>query len=193
MAGSYGCNELALLPKSPLLITESENEFESLRSALVQEIEPRRIVEHIYGADIADIIWESRRLRRCKAAMINIVYQGSLRDLLHDVSKLDRQEAGALAEDWFTDKKAKKQVKEILSQFQLDESAIEAEEIKRLAPELEMLDRMLTMLEGRRHRAIRGIAEYRESFAKKVRESSDRIIEGNPVVRLENPNGQKSA
>ena len=125
--------------------------------------------------------------------MINIVYQRSLRDLLYDVSKLDHQEARALAEDWFTDKKAKKQVKEILSQFQLDESAIEAEAIKSLAPELEMLDRMLTMLEGRRYRAIRGIAEYRESFAKKVRESSDRIIEGNPVVRLEKPNGQKSA
>jgi hypothetical protein len=41
MTGSSASNELALFPKSPLLITESEDEFESLRSALVHDIKPR--------------------------------------------------------------------------------------------------------------------------------------------------------
>ncbi|MFL6827524.1 MAG: hypothetical protein ACJ8E2_13785, partial [Bradyrhizobium sp.] len=50
--------------------------------------------------------------------------------------------------------------------------------------ELEVLDRNLMTLEVRRNRALRGIAEYRVSFAKRVREGSDRIIEAEPLLRL---------
>ena len=87
----------------------------------------------------------------------------------------------------------KKEVAEILRRFHLDESAIEAQAIRSLASELEILDKRLMSLEARRNRAIRNIAEYRESFARKVREGSGRIIEGDSVIRLENPSGQKSA
>ena len=93
----------------------------------------------------------------------------------------------------FTDKKAKKEVAEILRRFHLDESAIEAQAIRSLASEFEILDKRLMSLESRRNRAIRSIAEYRESFARKVREGSGRIIEGDSVIRFENPSGQKSA
>ena len=64
MTGSTGSNELALLPKTPLLMSESEDEFEALRSDLVEEIKPRGIIEHMCVADIAEIVWESRRLHR---------------------------------------------------------------------------------------------------------------------------------
>jgi hypothetical protein len=50
---------------------------------------------------------------------------------------------------------------EILRRFQSDETAIEAEAIKSMMPELEVLDRVLMTLEARRNRAVRGIAEYR--------------------------------
>ena len=73
---------------------------------------------------------------------------------------------------------------EILGRFHLDETAIEAEAIKSLAPELEVLDRMLLTLEVRRNRALRGVAEYRESFAKRVREKSNEIIEAESFHRL---------
>src|SRR5262245_65646163 len=38
-------NELALLPKLPLLITESTDEFDALRDAFEREIKPRGIIE----------------------------------------------------------------------------------------------------------------------------------------------------
>ena len=41
-------NELALLPKLPLLITESADEFDALREAFEQEIKPRGIIEQMY-------------------------------------------------------------------------------------------------------------------------------------------------
>ena len=193
MTGSTG-SKLALLPKTPLLMSESKDEFEALRSDLVEEIKPRGIIEHMCVADIAEIVWESRRLHRCKAVMINMNYSAALKSLLHGVlDAADYHEAGVLAQTWFTDKKAKNEVAEILRRFHLDESAIEAQAIRSLASELGILDKRLMSLEARRNRAIRNIAEYRESFARKVREGSGRIIEGDSVIRLENSSGQKSA
>ena len=196
MTGSTGSNKLALLPNTPLLISESEDEFEALRSNLIEEINPRGIIEHMCVADIAEIVWESRRLHRCKAVMINMHYSAALKSLLRNVlvgDVVDYDHAEVLAQTWFTDKKAKKEVAEILRRFHLDEFAIEAQAIKSVASELEILDKRLMSLETRRNRAIRNIAEYRESFARKVRESSGRIIEADSVVRLENLSGQKSA
>jgi hypothetical protein len=98
-----------------------------------------------------------------------------------------RNEAKDLAYAWFTDKEAKKQVLEILSGFDLDESAIEAEAIRRSSSDLELLDRMLTSLESRRNKALGCVAEYRASLGQghQLRESADRIIDGKGVLRLE--------
>ena len=96
-----------------------------------------------------------------------------------------RDEAQDLAYAWFTDQEAKKQVSEILSRFDLDESAIEAEAIRRSSSDLEVLDRMLTSLESRRNKALGCVAEYRASLGQQLRESADRIIDGKGVLRLE--------
>jgi hypothetical protein len=59
------------LPDMPLLITESRNEFDEIGDALSREIKPSGIIEEMYTADVAYLLWEIRRLRRCKAAIIN--------------------------------------------------------------------------------------------------------------------------
>src|SRR5258705_9861007 len=139
-------------------MSESEDEFEALRSELVEEIKPRGIIEHMCVADIDEIVWESRRLHRCKAVMINMSYSAALKSLLRGgLSAVDYDKAGLLAQNWFTDKNAKKEVAEILRRFHLDESAIEAQAIRNLAPELEIIDKRLMSLEARRNRAIRNI------------------------------------
>src|SRR5262249_43923388 len=147
-------NELALLPKSPLLITESADEFDALRDAFEREIKPRGIIERMYVHDICSIVWEILRLRRCKVVIINAAFSRALEDLLvqlREPGQTDfgmRDKARERAHAWFTDKVAKKQVLEILGRFNLDESAIEAEAIRRSSSHLELLDRMLTSLES---------------------------------------------
>src|SRR5215472_9587985 len=125
-------NELTLLPKLPLLITESADDFDALRDAFEQEIKPRGIIEHMYVHDICAIVWEILRLRRCKVVITNSAFRSALEHLLVQLLRQPGQyyvedEAKALAHAWFTDQEAKKQVLEILSRFNLDESAIEAE------------------------------------------------------------------
>ena len=192
-------NELALLPKSPLLITESADEFDALRDAFEQEIEPRGIIEQMYVHDICSLVWEILRLRRCKVVIINSAFRSALEHLLTQLLKEPGQydhdvedEAQALAHAWFTDQEAKKQVSEILSEFKLDESAIEAEAIRRSSSDLELLDRMLTSLESRRNKALGCIAEYRASLAHQLRESAGRIIDGKDVLQLEHPSNKRS-
>jgi hypothetical protein len=190
---------LALLPKLPLLITESADEFDALRDAFEQEIKPRGIIEQMYVHDICAIVWEILRLRRCKVIIINSAFRSALQNLLKQLSRLPGQyeyqvegEAEALAHSWFTDQEAKKQVSEILSRFDLDESAIEAEAIRRSSSDLELLDRMLTSLESRRDKALGCVAQYRASLAHQLRENSDRIIDGKGVLRLEDAASERS-
>ena len=185
-------NELTLLPKLPLLITEAADEFDALRDAFEQEIKPRGIIGHMYVHDISSIVWEILRLRRCKVVIINSAFRSALQDLLKQVLRQPGQwehhvegEAQTLARSWFTDQEAKKQVSEMLSRFDLDESAIEAEAIRRSSSDLELLDRMLTSLESRRNKALGCVAEYRASLAQQLRDSADRIIDAKGVLRLE--------
>jgi hypothetical protein len=192
-------NELTLLPKSPLLITESADEFDALRDAFEREIKPHGIIEHMYVHDISSIVWEILRLRRCKAVIINSAFRSALENLLPQLLRQPgqveydvRDEAKGLAHAWFTDKEAKKEVSEILGQFELDESAIEAEAIRRSSSDLELLDRMLTSLESRRDKALCCVAEYRVSLAHQLRESADRVINGKGVLRLEDATSKRS-
>ena len=180
---------LALIWKPALLLTESAEEFDNLHAMLVQEIDPHGIIERMHVDETAKIVWEMLRIHRCKAAMINTAFRAALQNLLVQLwnepgEPTPYEDSQDLALAWFTDPKAKEEVAEILGRFHLDETAIEAEAIKSLAAELEVLDRMLMTLEVRRNRAIRGVAEYRETFAKRVKEGSDRIIEAETFLRL---------
>ena len=192
-------NELALLPKLPLLITESADEFGALCDAFEREIKPRGIIEQMYVHDICSIVWEILRLRRCKVVIINSAFRSALEHVLTQLLKEPGQydhevkdKAQVLAQSWFTDQEAKKQVSEILSRFDLDESAIEAEAIRRSSSDLELLDRMLASLETRRNKALGCVAEYRASLAHQLRESADRIIDGKDVLQLEHPSDKRS-
>jgi hypothetical protein len=194
-----GTTELTLLPKSPLLITESADEFDALRDAFEQEIKPHGIIEQMYVHDISSIVWEILRLRRCKTVIINSGFRSALQDLLKQLLREPGQyeyevkdEAEALAQVWFTDQEAKKRVSELLSRVELDESAIEAEAIRRSSSDLELLDRMLTSLESRRNKALGCVVEYRASLGHQLRESADRIIDGKGVLRLEDAASTRS-
>jgi hypothetical protein len=153
----------------------------------------------MYLHDICAIVWEILRLRRCKVVIINSALRSALQSLLKQLLRQPGQyehdvdyKAQTLAQSWFTDQEAKKQVSETLSRFDLDESAIEAEAIRRSSSELELLDRMLTSLESRRNKALGCVAEYRASLAHQLRENSDRIIDGKGVLRLEDAVNERS-
>ena len=198
MSQTSAARALELISKSALTITESADDYDSLAKSFERAINPRGFIEQIYVADISAIVWESLRLRRIKVAIINAAFRAALKNLLVQFWKnpdemAPYQESEVLAFEWFTDPNAKQQVAEILNRFHLDETAIEAEAIRSVAADLELLDRMLMSLEVRRNRALRSIDDYRASFAGKVQEVSDRIINAEPVLRIRQSAGKASA
>ena len=47
----------ALIPTSPLLLTEFKDEFDLIRDNLNDQIKPRGIIEQIY---VEDLVWETQ-------------------------------------------------------------------------------------------------------------------------------------
>jgi hypothetical protein len=72
------------IPLVPLLITESDEEFHRIRQALYEETKPVGIIEEMYVEEIAEIIWQILRLKRCKAGETRWVrhYRGSHQRLI---------------------------------------------------------------------------------------------------------------
>jgi hypothetical protein len=81
-----------------------------------------------------------------------------------------------LARDWFSDPNVKKQIADLLREFDLDESAIEAEAIRQSADDLERIDRLMASAEARRDKSLVCVAQYRGDFGALLRDSSNRLI-----------------
>jgi hypothetical protein len=172
----------------PLLITESKDQYEEIHGGFVREIAPSGIVERQYVDDICYLSWDIR-LRRCKAALINLSFRKALEKILNELMRhlssdldFDRLEANTLAYDWFHSQDERRKVLKLLDQFHLDETAIEAEAIRNCAPDLALLEKLLASLESRRNRTLRNIAEYRADLGLKLRAASDCIIEGEVLL-----------
>jgi hypothetical protein len=78
-----------LRSKPPLLLTESQSEFDDLAASFRNEILPRGTIEQIYFDDIIESVWEILRLRRCKTAIVNIAFKQAVRALLNTQLEYD--------------------------------------------------------------------------------------------------------
>src|SRR6478752_2640077 len=95
MTRSSDSIELTLFSKPQLLITESAEDFAALNAALMEEIKPRGIIERLYVADVANIVWEILRLRRCKVAIVNTAFKHAVSHTVYhlaDEPKMDTPE-----------------------------------------------------------------------------------------------------
>ena len=179
-----------------LTITESSDELVSLCKQVDDEIKPTGFIERMYVEDVIALTWDILRLRRCKTAIINGAFLAALQGILEqllcrqdydpdsDFIYVHSRAAEDLARGWFENKKAKRKVATLLRNFGLDEGAIEAEAFRSRAEDLERFDRMLALAEVRRDKALRSIADYRQSLAEQIKQCTDQILENDEVPRL---------
>ena len=176
-----------------MLLTESKDEFDLLRDTLNEEVKPRGIIEQMYVEDIAYLVWEILRLRRSKAAIINLAFRDALTEVVAQLLrkpgeyKHHLKESEELAREWFSDPNVRKQIAELLREFDLDETALEAEAFRKSADDLEGIDRLMASTEARRDKALVCIAQYRGDFGALLRERSDRFVDGK-ILKLEHGN-----
>jgi hypothetical protein len=168
-----------------LLAMDSPEEFASMQAALIDEIMPDGPIERMYVENAAETIWELKNLRRIKALTVRIASRAGLENLLkqtirdqHFMLKIENEEkAEQLALDYFKCKVKKKEVLELLAEFELDARAIDAEAFRLRLPDLDTLNKMLITSEKRLNKMFRLIAEYRKDLAKLLRRRADRILD----------------
>jgi hypothetical protein len=177
---------------TPVLITESVDEFVALRTALYDEIKPNGAIEQGFVEDLAAVMWEIMRLLRIKAEILNGAFCKAMIKILEQVWSEDFEDYPErdraiedLAWQWLgNDSDTKAKVSELLGQHQLDETAIEAEAFRMRAEDLEKLDYMLSRAELRREKLLIGIAAYRDTLGKRLRQVSDQMLEQESVPQL---------
>jgi hypothetical protein len=192
MASSSDCSELTLFATPQLLFGESSEQFGALSAALVEEIKPSGIVERIFVSDIASLTWEIMRFRRCAVALVDITIKNALSKTVYHLE--GDPEPGTPEADYVDVVKfglskpdGGKEVLKLLAKSGVDLVAVEAKAVRANLAELNAIDRMLRLLESRRNRAFRSIADYKNGlFAKSVREASNQVIEAD-VIQLESP------
>jgi len=170
-----------------LLRTESEGDFEKLFDELKRDVEPATFVEGIYVRDIANHSWDIIRYSRNKAGIINNAFRTALAyilrpillpagaDYLTHIGEANLR-ARKLANDWFYGREGKDEALAVLKKADLDMAAVEAEAFRLRLEDIERVDRLLTAAGVSRDKALRAMAWYRESFVKKLQQSSERIL-----------------
>jgi hypothetical protein len=83
----------AVLMPSPVLITESEEEFNSFCDALKDDLKVPGTIDHLLINDIAELSWEIRRYRRVKISLINSAILPALKKLLTPIVRRQRAES----------------------------------------------------------------------------------------------------
>jgi hypothetical protein len=183
---------LALFKPSPVLITESADEFLRLHAALKDEFKPHGAVEEFKVEEIAGLMWDIRRYRGAKTAIVNSSYRNALGNLLRGICRepglsfIGIDDTEELAHQWFgNDQNAKQAVLQKLAYFGLDEHAIEAEAMRIRAADLEKFDRLLASREWRLDKAWLSFAEFRGGLRRHLRETAEKLIDGE-VLALDN-------
>ena len=169
--------DLKRLPQVPLLITESEEEFQEICDGVYKEIRPQGIIERIYVDEIVDIVWQIIRLKRCKAGVTNLAFHDASAKILYRLM----QAGPEIAREWISNPKIAKKVEAELATYKLDSSVIIAEAIRKSACELEPIETLLASMESRRDKTLLRISQYRAEFGAVLRTTSDHLIESKVV------------
>ena len=169
-----GARPLAVVP---LLITESEEEFNRIHQGFYDEIKPVGIIECMYVDEIADIVWQILRLKRCKAGVTNLAFHDASARILFRLM----QAGPDVAREWISHPEIAKKVETELATYKLDGSVIIAEAIRKSAYELEPIETLLASLETRRDRTLIRIAQYRAELGAILRKKGDQLIESKVV------------
>jgi hypothetical protein len=163
-----------------VLKTESEDEFMNLVEKLEQDIQPKNFIEELYVNEVAALTWEIIRYRRCKTAIITNANHIALKNILAQIrfkpGSSETLAAEKLAYEWFYSQKAKEGIAALLKEAGRDETAVEAEAFRLKLNEIEKIERLLASAEARRDKALRSIGQYRESFARKLQQSTESVL-----------------
>ena len=186
-----------MLGEPPLLATEDPNQYDALLTELAREVRPSDFIEWLWVKDIADLTWDIIRYRCIKASYIDGRFRSALVQQLNlalergkraalsfDRDRI-RDKANKLANDFIANANTKEKRDKWLKAHGVNAESITATSFDAAVDKLEAIERMLASVEYRRNNALQEIERRRNALGRALRQTSDRIIEGEaPLVPL---------
>jgi hypothetical protein len=149
---------------------EDASPYETLCARVAEAVRPGNFIEEILARDAVEQVWETIRVRRQKAALINSSAGEGMRNLL---LALDYDDAFQIAKDWFArDPAAVADVDARLADADLGIDAVMAQTLRLHLAEYEAMDRLLRSAEARRDAALLAIERHRAQLAETLRRAA---------------------
>src|SRR5882672_7734858 len=160
-------SDCTCLGPPPLIAGEDAAGYDELLARISGTLQPADMLEQIWVRDVVDLVWEIFRLRRLKSALLTQAAYEGLRKVL---DQLVNGGSYALAEKWARrDRAAIKTVDEALASAGLTMEAVRARTLSARIDDVERIDRMTMVAEGRRDSILRELERHRASFAQRLR------------------------
>jgi hypothetical protein len=166
----------ALLGPRPLIAGEDGSDYDDIRLRLIADVMPEDFIEEIWARNVVDLVWESIRLRRLKAQLMQAAAHEGLEEVLAPL--FDSDDAEELARKWAGgDEAATREVEEALGRASLTVDAVMAQTLAIRIDDFERIDRMITVAEARRDAVLREIARHRAAFGHALRRAGQEAVD----------------
>jgi hypothetical protein len=162
---------IEILGPPALLESEDAGAYDAMHDQVREAVAPTDVIEEIWVRDIVDLVWETLRLRRLRAKLIDAARGRALWKLLEDlgVGYTDRND---LVGKWVNRQVgARKEVDKLLKKAGFDADTIVARTLAARIDDVEPIDRMIMQGETRRNAVLREIDRRREAVARRLKDA----------------------
>ena len=165
---------LALLGPRPLIDGEDGTNYDVILERISADVAPADFVEEIWVRNVADLVWDSIRLRRLKSQLLQADANEGVERLLASI--IDRTRAEELCRKWaLGDEEAMGEVERLLGRAGLTFDAVMAQTLAARIDDVERIDRMIIIAEARRDAVLREIRSRRLAFGQALCRASEAI------------------
>jgi hypothetical protein len=173
-----------LFAKRPLVLGESEADYDELLSRTTAAVKPTDAIEALWIKDMVDFVWESQRLRRFKASLLMRAGRQALTNLLaktKDAGQVNGVRVFSVPEliRAYTagEAAAVREVEMILHRRGMDIDSLMAQALAEKLDDIERIDRLIAGADARRNRTLNELDRRRDSFARRLRTTAQNIID----------------
>jgi hypothetical protein len=160
----------------PLIAGEDQGQYEAMREQISAAVGPFDFLEEIWVNDVVNLVWETQRLRRLRAAFFHAAARQRLSELI--TTSPDPSSARKLVTNWAShEPDAVAKVDATLARAGMTMEEVTAEILARKLDEVERIDRMVAGAEARRNMALREIDRHRATLGAALRQAADEVLD----------------
>jgi hypothetical protein len=158
----------------PLITGEEPAAYVALLEQVSTAVRPQGILEKIWVRDIVDLVWETLRLRRLKANLLQGEANRGVRETIEPLIGL--LEADDLSKEWARrTSKALRRVEGLLSAAGLTMDVVMAQTLDLKLDQVERIERLIASAEARRNNALREIDRHRAALGSAMRTAVEAV------------------